>query len=281
VPSLIKLWRNLLTPRALRVLGVRLWLRSLMMFLHRLPAIIRSRDLRPLDRELAADARAFTVRGARLLFDCAHSDFHVRDGTFAFGAVREIYVRDCYLAHHRATLWNGLGTVVDAGANRGAFSVMAAARSRFVLCVEAQAHFASVIRHNMQINGFANYAIETAKLGSGGQLLDGVGDCWAMEELLDRYGIAHADFVKLDIEGSEFALFDRPAWLRRVGALSMEVHPRHGDPGRLLRALREHGFEFRLADENLRPARCARAAYVYAARPGAADLKRPSGVVRP
>jgi hypothetical protein len=250
--ALVKLRNNLFSLKALRVWGLRGWLSYLGNFVWCIPAILRSRGLRPLDQVMGRTAREFRVRGSRVVLDCAYCDEHVRDGSFAFGGAREIYIRDCYFRFHRPELWNSMRTVVDLGANRGTFSVMAAARCKFVLCVEAQSHFAPVIRHNMRVNGFSNYAIETALMGGGGVLANHGAPKMTMDELLDRHGIDHADMVKVDIEGSEFALFERSDWLQRIGALSMEVHPRHGRTLQLLHALKAYGFVVQVADENLR-----------------------------
>lgn len=45
--------------------------------------------------------------------------------------------------------------------------------------------------------------------------------------LLDQHAVARVDFLKLDIEGSEFELFsERPVWLERVQAIAIELHDR-------------------------------------------------------
>jgi hypothetical protein len=249
---LIKLRNNILAPNALRVLGLRQWLRYISTFVRKLRAILRSRDLRPLDRAMGRTAKEFSVRRTRFALDCAYCDEHVRDGSFAFGLAREIYIRDCYFKFHEPEVWNSIRTVVDLGANRGAFSVMMTARCEFVLCVEAQAHFAPVIRQNMEVNGFSKYAIETALVGMGGALADFGARRLTMHELFDSHGLQHVDLVKIDIEGSEFELFQNSNWLRRVKFLSMEVHPTHGDVRLIAEGLATNGFVSVFADENLR-----------------------------
>jgi len=65
--------------------------------------------------------------------------------------------------------------------------------------------------------------------------------------LLDRYGFEHVDFLKLDIEGSEFEVFStRPSWLARVRAIAIELHDRVR-PGCGMRFVESiHGTGFRL-----------------------------------
>ena len=73
-----------------------------------------------------------------------------------------------------------------------------------------------------------------------------------IEELLDQHGLKTVDFVKMDIEGSEFSLFQAPNWLRRVKYLSMEVHPEFGRVQPLLEALDHHRFVWAICDNYFR-----------------------------
>lgn len=265
--ALIKLRNNILSRNALRVLGLRQWLLYIGMFVRKLPAILRSRDLRPLDQVMGQTVQEFRVRGTRFAFDCAYCDEHVRDGSFAFSLAREIYIRDCYFRFHAPQVWNSMKTVVDLGANRGTFSVMVAARCDFVLCVEAQPHFAPVIRHNMEVNGFTKYAIETVLVGKGGALADYGARRLTMVELLNLHSLGEVDLIKLDIEGSEFEIFERPEWLSRTKAVSMEVHSQHGNSANVLATLARNGFRYVMASEYLRRVSTADAAtFIYASR---------------
>jgi hypothetical protein len=65
-----------------------------------------------------------------------------------------------------------------------------------------------------------------------------------MEALLAELGAV--DFLKVDIEGSEFALFDDcGTWIDRVHYIAMEVHNDCGDSQALQRRLREQGLVVR------------------------------------
>jgi hypothetical protein len=56
-----------------------------------------------------------------------------------------------------------------------------------------------------------------------------------VEELMKTYGVQHIDFLKMDIEGAEFAIFrDSARWLEGVDNLAMEVHRRPATRRRLL-----------------------------------------------
>jgi hypothetical protein len=53
------------------------------------------------------------------------------------------------------------------------------------------------------------------------------------------------DLLKIDIEGSEFALFAEPegqSWLTKVRRIAMEVHPKFGSPASLASKLAAHGL---------------------------------------
>jgi hypothetical protein len=62
--------------------------------------------------------------------------------------------------------------------------------------------------------------------------------------LFRKHHMDQVDFLKMDIEGSEFALFeDHEAWLPRVKAMSMEIHLDYGSVDGVLQLLRNNGFE--------------------------------------
>jgi hypothetical protein len=102
----------------------------------------------------------------------------------------------------------------------------------------------------MKINNYQNVIVEIAFVGAGGMFFDH-GKGITIGGLLDKYNLLSIDFLKMDIEGSEFALFESPSWLQRVDYISMEVHPTYGDPGRIISALQEQDFKVVTADRKL------------------------------
>jgi FkbM family methyltransferase len=89
----------------------------------------------------------------------------------------------------------------------------------------------------------------------------------SMASLMEAYQIDRIDFLKMDIEGSEFALFaEDTEWVRKVHRIAMEVHPHFGDARLIAGTLRDHGFHVELRDELLRHARVDRATYLHAHR---------------
>lgn len=209
------------------------------------PTLARA-GLQPLDRRMGQSATSFRYRERLIQFDCGYADRIVADGTYAFGSVREILIRDCYLRHLPHDTLERTGTAVDLGANRGLFSMLAAAWATRVLSVDADPAFAEVRAHNARVNGFDHVVIETATVGRGGKIGSDRG-CH-ITDLLDVHGLRTVDLLKIDIEGSEYALFDQTAWLSRVHRLCMEVHPEYGTPERIVAALDSEGFTVVRAD---------------------------------
>jgi hypothetical protein len=90
-----------------------------------------------------------------------------------------------------------------------------------------------------------------------------------MEELLERHRVESVDFLKIDIEGSEFDLFrGAPAWLHRVRRIAMEVHPEFGPVAELARAIGSRGMKVEFRDNGLEAVEAipAEGGYLYAVR---------------
>ena len=74
----------------------------------------------------------------------------------------------------------------------------------------------------------------------------------SMEELLTRHGVERVDFLKTDIEGSEFDLFRAESrWIRRVRRIAMEVHPEFGSVSELRNGVESHGLRVELRNNGL------------------------------
>jgi hypothetical protein len=245
-----KLGSNFST-KAVSTIGPYLYVEYILKFFISFPEIVKGGDLSCLDKIMGKRAIRFYYRNRHFLFDTKYCDDHIRDGTFAFGLVREIYIRDCYFKFHNPDVFPSAKIVFDLGANRGAFSVLMASRADFVVSVEAQSEFVPIIDHNMAINGFRNYRIHCGFIGAGGVLGEGNYPSVTLEQIFECYGMQKVDFVKIDIEGSEFVLFASPGWLEKVRALSVEVHPKYGAAFQILDRLEQHGFKYVLADETL------------------------------
>jgi hypothetical protein len=121
----------------------------------------------------------------------------------------------------------------------------------------------------MELNNFKNYAIESCFVGEGGLCTDLINkdNKITIDNIMNKYGLQHIDIAKIDIEGSEFALFESPAWLRNVKYISMELHHEYGNINIILSALKNYGFSYILVDESFkRIADGAKAFHLYASR---------------
>lgn len=236
-----------------------------------IPAIVRTATLVPADRRMS---------GHQCRFSPLPGEAIVIDGT-DFSAAREMYCRRVYFARDGFEIRKG-ETVVDLGANIGLFTTMAAAQGARVIAVEAQSGFLPSIRANLRRNRCEDRAeLVHALVGASTGLLSTEANrrsasAWGedperleMRELLDRHSVARVDLLKIDIEGSEFNLFEDDTFLSKVNRVAMEVHPPHGDVGALRAQVERHGFRVELLDSEGRVAdtlRSARGGYLFASR---------------
>jgi len=130
--------------------------------------------------------------------------------------------------------------ILDLGANAGYAAAQMASmypRAR-VIAVELDADNAQLARRNLapfERCELVNAAIwiTDGEVGYSGKAKDGYAitgggmnkaPAVTIETLLDDRGIEIADFVKMDIEGAEWPLFQKPTWLVRIDSISVEVH---------------------------------------------------------
>lgn len=264
---LTKALNNIFSTRAFFTLGAANYLRLIVSLLVTFPGILRTRSLRPLDKRMGKSAALFHRAGRPFRFDCHFCDTALPEESFAFGIARELYIRDCYFRWHDPSVFEKARVVVDLGANRGGFSSLMTLTAKRILCVECRSQYRALIEHNMRENHFEGFSIESAFIGAGGNYHTAGTQTISMEELLLRHDVAEVDFLKMDIEGSEFQLFEHADWLKKVKALSMELHPEFGDSENIVAALKTMGFGVILADENLSRLNDSRgASFLYAAK---------------
>ena len=270
VPALAAKLEALLEPYCLRVRPVtggrrflkelhHVWshadLRTFLVYASRaagsVPEILRTKSLACIDAAMSGRRCRFTP------FDRTTVEL---DGIYFSGA-REIYCRGVYFALPGF----GIGrddVCVDLGANAGVFTTLAARCGKKVIAVEAQSEFLPLIRQNLLRNNCLDKAsVEFGLIGSTtGKLSDPAErrNCshWREEapalllpEVLGRHEVTRVDFLKVDIEGSEFGLFDGDCdWLRKVRRVAMEVHCRFGDVNSICARLENYGFKTWLVD---------------------------------
>lgn len=218
-----------------RILGTRGACRYLACVARRLPAVLARRSLGPAD----------ALMGQPLRLRRGDSRLEVSSGDF--GVVREIFGSRCY---DYADWISRSRRFLDLGANEGLFSLyaLAADPANSVTAVEAQAELCERLRANLRRNGWEPRARVICALAGGSNrqlepLVQGL-PVLNMPSLLQELG--GVDFLKIDIEGSEFALLHACAgWINQVRFLAMEIHHDCGDSEALKRRLLDQGLLLR------------------------------------
>jgi FkbM family methyltransferase len=179
-------------------------------------------------------------------------------GDHVVTGIREIWVRDSYLGGSFLSIGPG-ALVVDLGANMGNFTLLALAQHHNTRVVALEASSAMVERLSRALdgNGWTNrVSICRAFIGgnthtqqNSAQSLAYADATWISEDdFIDRYlpGVQTIDFLKCDIEGSEFALLQPGSrLLRMTKQLAVETHGVAGDCAAFGRMLEAEGFDVR------------------------------------
>jgi FkbM family methyltransferase len=200
--------------------------------------------------------------------------FRFRNSRGDMFVFEEVFLRGLYadaLRHVRFPV----DTIVDIGANIGAFSVFVGDRAKHLVAVEPDPACEKLLRYNLQQNGFeAKTTVVPAAVGSRGgratllcsrsqaacNSLKGASpvappldastvdvEVLPLESIFERGGVARCSLLKLDCEGSEYDILTEPnrKALERVDALVCEVHRRSSnDSGyrTIVGSLRSFGF---------------------------------------
>lgn len=227
--------------------------------------ILRSGNLQPVDRCMDYGTRSFRVGKHHILLDGA-----------MFSGAREMYARQVYFAIDGFALSPG-NVVVDLGSNWGLFTTLAAKNRCRTIAVDVQQALLDHIPGLLRLNNCdpALVSIVWGVIGPDAgvvstkpELLASAPPIISMDSLLAQFALDYVDFLKIDIEGSEFALFSgNVEWLDKVNRIAMEVHTRFGDPNHLADIFRQRGFRVRFL-ENGRTASQVRAesGYLFADR---------------
>lgn len=181
-------------------------------------------------------------------FDVLWNEKTLHFDNIGFGVFSEIYGHLCYAAKGQL---QQASHILDLGANGGAFTIFALeeAPNAQVYAVEAQSELVAAAKHNVKQNGYEERAIiECAVVG-------GFYDEWTQKMLaktpelqkfdIQKYisSVGVCDFLKCDIEGGEFSLFQGDlSWTRAVKNMVLEFHPTKGDVDELEKTLNAQGF---------------------------------------
>jgi FkbM family methyltransferase len=226
------------------VCGLQVALRWLFSIAMMLPECARSRNLQPADRRMG-NGPFRVVRGT------AHA---VLRGRQVFSGIREIWVRDVYLKNDFLHVPKG-ALVVDFGANLGNFTNLALAQHPDVrvIAVEPSLSMSQSLQASVNGNGWRDrVAVKRAFVGASTEVQASVANnsdysgapFVAEEQFLDEFKIERVDFLKCDIEGSEFFLLEPQSRLLSITHnLAVEIHAWGGSVPGFLEHLRRIGFE--------------------------------------
>jgi hypothetical protein len=218
-------------------------------FLLYLPQIIRTRNLFPLDKFMSP-LTAIKIKGkfGRFTINPSRIDSLISEESSAFSSVRELYVKDCYLRYHQIDC-NEIKTLVDLGANRGMVSAMFTPVADKIVAIEAQEKYNQVIHEIITVqNKFANVSVGNYFVGSNEFTLQSEHKV-SFAFIQQHYGLKSIDFLKMDIEGSEFDIIGELPY-PIIKYISMEVHRDFGDPRTIAQVLSLNNFGYILADSS-------------------------------
>lgn len=201
------------------------WVRNLGVLVIGLPLIIKDGNLQRARLRMFGRKYKFYLSGKEIILDGKY-----------FGRGTELYIRNVYLSLPEFKLSPEM-TVFDLGANMGIFTVLAALSSKKVVAVEAIKQFHKDIKKNLDDNNCRGRVLLVwGMVGAGTGMLanEKVRKKWlgenpppvySISELMKKTGTAKIDFMKIDIEGSEFDLFKKKEkWFSKVHYIAMEVH---------------------------------------------------------
>jgi FkbM family methyltransferase len=130
----------------------------------------------------------------------------------------------------------------------------------YVIAVEPDRNNATLVRENLELNGITGQVLEAAigpkdgtarfefnelsnlgRLSAKGSLVPMI----TVDTIGEKAAVTRFALIKIDIEGGEQELFDRPGdWLTRTDAIIIEFHPTMVDYPRLTKFLSSNGFTY-------------------------------------
>ncbi len=169
--------------------------------------------------------------------------------TNSFGLIREIFFKNIYLNHFRFLNSKAINCI-DLGCNIGIFSLLASKVFNEVKSIDVNQKYIKPYKKIMSDNNVYNTEFLNNFVGSfpsneeiknhNSKLID-------LNSFIVSRNLKNI-FLKIDIEGYEFQLFDNLD-LNNIIALSMEVHQEKGNIDNLINKISEFKFDYILAND--------------------------------
>jgi FkbM family methyltransferase len=225
----------------------------------------------------ALDAKGRTV-GLRFRANGIRATGYGASDAYVFNEIfgtEDAYRRDALVPMMRG------GTVVEIGAHKGYFTLLAASVAERVLVFEPDARNFAALQKNLALNGGGNVtAVPKAVSSTSGTRtftvssitdarhtffpsdFSGTGkavevECTTLTDIIEGHRLESVDVLKLDCEGSEYDVLlgcDRDT-IRRIRGIVLEVHESLEIGHRaaeLIEFLESHGFTSEMYDEQHR-----------------------------
>ncbi len=179
-------------------------------------------------------------------------------GVQVFSGIREIWVRNCYLLNYFN--FDNDELVVDLGANIGVFTQLALSQNSKLktISVEPNLRLLKCLQKSVENNGwsersstlrsFIGHKTKTQITGQTTKNYKGV-NFISENDFIKRYSIKKIDFLKIDIEGSEFAFINsKSKILDLCNKLAIEIHEHAGDIASFIESLKLRKFKVHSID---------------------------------
>lgn len=188
--------------------------------------------------------------------------------------LQEMYISKVYEPILRGR--SGL-TIIDLGANIGLFSIYAYQYAKKIIAVEPSAKMYDYLQKNIKENKLKNITPEKAAIGAENGKMKLFGSDvnltmfsahktgvhtdktetvkqLGMLTLLNLHSIDHVDFLKMDIEGSEFEVLASDEFAKaapKIDFIMGEIHSWTGrNPQQCVQALEECGYEVTIISQS-------------------------------
>ena len=228
--------------KIVKVCGFVTGIKWLLFIFLTLPQCIKYKNLQPADKMFGEGPISVKTKYGSVKLS----------GGQIFSSIREIWVRNVYTKNNYISIPDS-GVVVDLGANVGAFTMLALANSTKskVIAVEPNSEFNKLLLRQVNYNNLNNrvtlhrYFIGLAS-PTQKEMLKDPGSKEAQfitqKEFIELNNLDRIEFLKCDIEGSEFDFINDTSLIQITEQLAIEIHDSAGDRNVFINKLQELGF---------------------------------------